>query len=411
MADVTDSLVCPVCNSKCLDEEMSLLCDGYCGTWHHAKCVNISVKNFNDIRKIEQLISWFCSDCDNKLKNHLAQTSVEKNLKDDFDKMQVNVIKALAALEKKINLIVNQGLKTKIVLNKLCNQSNELDFNQTRADMSDRFESSVCINEVGTPNKKQVLPSVAEIKVAVQTPSPNVPTGSGTVDLPTEPNEDVRENGNEILSNATCSRSGGLLTNVPTGSGTVDLPTEPNEDVRENGNEILSNSNATCSRSGGLLVSERNSIEPHKPTYSDVLKDSHSLRSIESRPKVIKSINDQRKSGVVIGTSQALNNLKSATRRSHFFVSRVSPEITSDDVLSYLSTKGLTDNECVVLNSRFNTYKSFKVGVPSNYESAILDPSFWPKGVLVRHFLPSQRSPRPAQNSFLGRTIYRTQRT
>lgn len=88
---------------------------------------------------------------------------------------------------------------------------------------------------------------------------------------------------------------------------------------------------------------------------------------------------------------------------SLIFVSRISPDTTSDILESFLGEKGINNIECTELKTRFNTYKSYKIGVPELFSDQILTPGFWPSGILVRPFIPSKRG---SSNSFLGRTVY-----
>lgn len=112
-------------------------------------------------------------------------------------------------------------------------------------------------------------------------------------------------------------------------------------------------------------------------------------------------------SDVIIGTCAEQTSLKPVGNQSLFFVSRVSPETTKEGLSKYLKEKGVEESECVDLSPRFRTYKSFKIAVPEQSSHRILDPGFWPTGVLVRIFLQKKRGPRSSP-SFLGRTVYRT---
>ncbi|XP_054290443.1 uncharacterized protein LOC129005527 [Macrosteles quadrilineatus] len=80
MADVKDVVECPVCDKRCLDNDRAIFCNGMCHSWHHAKCVNITVKKYSEIQKVEDFMKWFCPVCDVKLRNYISRTNAESEL-------------------------------------------------------------------------------------------------------------------------------------------------------------------------------------------------------------------------------------------------------------------------------------------------------------------------------------------
>lgn len=75
--------------------------------------------------------------------------------------------------------------------------------------------------------------------------------------------------------------------------------------------------------------------------------------------------------------------------------------MTKEDIDQYLA-EYCVNAECVELKTKFNSYKSFKVGVTHDIYSSILHADFWPSGTLVRKFV--QRS-RPIDNKVFTRTF------
>jgi hypothetical protein len=170
----------------------------------------------------------------------------------------------------------------------------------------------------------------------------------------------------------------------------------------DNGNEVAwkNKTNVNC-------VAKRETKKLTVP-FADIVKKtpkSNKLNSSKSSSNPGSRDNTKR-TEVIIGTSVTNDSLKSASQRSLLFVSRVSPNVTCEGVLSYISEKGISDVECTQLKTRYASYKSFKVSVPSSSEKDTLNPSFWPNGVLVRSFIPSKRETSGAP--FLGRTFHRT---
>jgi len=85
--------------------------------------------------------------------------------------------------------------------------------------------------------------------------------------------------------------------------------------------------------------------------------------------------------------------LPSVKKLSWIFVSRLHPNVVKDDIDAYLIGNGVTGHCCENVESRFSSYKSFKVGVNGEQKSKILDPDFWEEGILVKDFVPKRRRP------------------
>jgi hypothetical protein len=92
------------------------------------------------------------------------------------------------------------------------------------------------------------------------------------------------------------------------------------------------------------------------------------------------------------------------TNRPWIFLSRISTNETTESVLKYMNERNLNGVECVELNTRYNTYKSFRLGVTEDIENQLLDGSFWPAGALVRKFVPTRNFKAAHNRNFLGRS-------
>lgn len=74
------------------------------------------------------------------------------------------------------------------------------------------------------------------------------------------------------------------------------------------------------------------------------------------------------------------------------FVSRLTLELTPDQIKQYVKENAAVDCECEKLTIRKNRYfSSFKLGVPAENRDQILNAEFWPKGVTVNAFLNLRR--------------------
>lgn len=120
--------------------------------------------------------------------------------------------------------------------------------------------------------------------------------------------------------------------------------------------------------------------------------------------EVMNYANATRKSGnCIIGTklisSDKSCSIKTVERQSWLFVSRVHPDVGKDEVMTFLSGNGVESANCEKLETKFNSYSSFKIGIPFDKLDLVLSPDFWPSGVLIRKFI--SKSTRPVQSKFV----------
>ena len=58
----SDSFPCGTCHKKIPEHYKSVLCD-YCNYWVHICCNNISVKEYEELKKEPENVPWFCVKC------------------------------------------------------------------------------------------------------------------------------------------------------------------------------------------------------------------------------------------------------------------------------------------------------------------------------------------------------------
>lgn len=58
-----DSLECIECNNVIDEKDKVLRCGGFCDKSFHIKCVNVLVKEFNQIKQLKSKVHWFCDVC------------------------------------------------------------------------------------------------------------------------------------------------------------------------------------------------------------------------------------------------------------------------------------------------------------------------------------------------------------
>lgn len=83
--------------------------------------------------------------------------------------------------------------------------------------------------------------------------------------------------------------------------------------------------------------------------------------------------------------------LRVIPRKLHFFLSRLSPDTNSEDVVDFLK-QDFPEVECQPLEVKFpGKYASFKVTVDAQNGEKLLDASIWPSGALVAEFFQPRR--------------------
>ena len=106
--------------------------------------------------------------------------------------------------------------------------------------------------------------------------------------------------------------------------------------------------------------------------------------------------------GIRIGTGR--HTLKAATyakegRSADVFVTRLAPEVTTDDILRHLK-QNLSIEAKVDLVKATNNYSSFHINAKCQFPRKLIDTDLWPEGAIVRWW----RTPRPKAPSNV--TIY-----
>lgn len=117
-------------------------------------------------------------------------------------------------------------------------------------------------------------------------------------------------------------------------------------------------------------------------TESSAVTDSDGVNKYAAALKRNKPIIGTRKEELT-----AESNLKTVERKFVLFVSRIHPDVTKEGVEEYLTKAKIGGVECEKLNARYSSYNSFKVALPSAFVDTVLDPDFWPAGVLVKKFV------------------------
>lgn len=134
----------------------------------------------------------------------------------------------------------------------------------------------------------------------------------------------------------------------------------------------------------GLIGSADNVIK-HKPptiTMQAIQSTSGSKITAAKRPSPTES------SKFIIGSgNQKPTKISAAPIRKHsdIFVSRLDPHVTTEMLKTELFPT-LDDTTITQLTTKHPTYASFHIQLPLQNLNEVLEPSFWPEGVIVKRF-------------------------
>ena len=100
----------------------------------------------------------------------------------------------------------------------------------------------------------------------------------------------------------------------------------------------------------------------------------------------------------VVGTSANDNNeltgvkpkQQNVPQSTQMFITRLAPDTTVDKLELYLLNKLKVKADCYRLDTKYDTYASFKVTVRNKDFKSIMNSNAWPEHVLVRKFYTKQ---------------------
>ncbi|KAG8281966.1 hypothetical protein J6590_048083 [Homalodisca vitripennis] len=87
----------------------------------------------------------------------------------------------------------------------------------------------------------------------------------------------------------------------------------------------------------------------------------------------------------IIGTNVS-RKIKAVDKMKWLFISRLLPEVEKEDLVVFLRDCFGQDIVCTEWKTNYDTYKSFKIGLPECEVENALKPDVWPRGALVKMF-------------------------
>ncbi|KAK4876487.1 hypothetical protein RN001_012909 [Aquatica leii] len=169
-----------------------------------------------------------------------------------------------------------------------------------------------------------------------------------------------------------------------------------NKQNSSKGNNVKTNKNIdnqSCSLNTDASSNRKN-------TYSSVVMANDNSATVYAN--VNKPLNQEKKINDTLKTSKTSNlivygkndaaEILGIQKNSFFFLTRVQPKNEVDDVIKFLTKNNINVVSCVNLPTKYNTYKSFKVGIASTDTEKIMSQDLWGNNILLKPFQKRTRS-------------------
>lgn len=111
-----ENTLCGKCEIIVNNDENVLLCDGFCRSWFHAKCVGIDDESYRKISDLRDKVWYLCGACVRRIgntKSYVCDTDEYINL-DDLVGSLFKVVKDLS----NDNVLINKKLDEVSLINK-----------------------------------------------------------------------------------------------------------------------------------------------------------------------------------------------------------------------------------------------------------------------------------------------------
>lgn len=333
-----DNDLCGFCTSV-VPEHSGMLCDGDCNRWYHLSCVGLTDDDYLCINDMAEKVKWYCKNCEEKVNNFFAFYS--------FSDLRLDIGFLKDSIEK-----LTQAVK---------------DVADDNSRLKDTLLESVV--KKGSSTSKPITTPTAVLKNS----------GQRTVDETVYP------------SWSTVSRGRGRGYRGR-GFAAGSCATQPAKFVHSNPFDVL---NTIDNKSITESIPDFDSDEDLDITES-TSNQRYNKKNYNSKTSVRKT--NRPRPRVLIGSKDVNSKLKSVKKVSWVFVSRLDPTVKKTDVSDYLMDAGVRPSDCIELPTKYDSYKSFKVGIQEDLIKTVLFSDFWPEGTLVKEFVSPSRlfSRRPA---------------
>ncbi|KAK9876485.1 hypothetical protein WA026_012797 [Henosepilachna vigintioctopunctata] len=309
----------------------------------NARCEDISVDQFNELRTNSKLMNWFCGACSDV--DAIGENSVTEDMNNVNGLQEVSVNTVTNITKSELKIIIYEAVRkaSGILVNEI------LSFREIIFSINDRL--SKLTDELNTKNEN-ITPCMNGTYVEKSV--------TETCDL-------------QRLTGLRATGDVGVLDDPRSLA-----PVSP--DVPERKIEVGIGDGCDGPINGESSVSSLERKVRNKDGVPKVGVD------VSGRPVPLPNLNrsvsreNRSRSTLLVGTSRS-NRLRIAPKRalSYLPVSRLHPSIIVEDVLEFVG-QSISDVTCDKINSKQpNVYSSFKIALPSEHFQEVMCPSHCPK--------------------------------
>jgi len=341
---------CSVCNILITSEDFGLCCDGYCSQWFHPGCVNVEIDSYHQITRLSEHVKWYCETCGEKV-NKIITSALDV---DDLLSIRLNIEKVLKVVTKVVD--DNAVLKKRV---------------------------------------DEIYETTREVRLCHQDKQE-----TGGV-------KPAKPDGRAVLSSAVDERSKTTVPHSGTDGSKLSLSSDRrvNQEDDDHLKTVLPASQQSC-LSDADDDTNQPLAEESELSEAGLIINNRRWETVKSKGPRPRPSLKRKNAGPIIGTrALALDDttkLRAVVKKKWIFVSRLAVDVTVEDIKQYLGKAEITA-ECFELKTKYNTYKSFKVGVNAEHTDKLLDSDFWPVNTLVREFVIKANN-LVMSRTFLGKT-------
>lgn len=345
MTNNEDVALCGSCNKLVKNTDKAFLCDGICEIWYHAKCVKINNDMFEKCCLVSKHMKWICEPCELRLSTMRKHTvSVE-----DYFNLNELVGNLMGLVKTVINDNTTINNKLEFVCSAINNGSSPTCHRPTTI-----LQPTVEYEDVSNVTIPQPYAGTGTFSEALKNPSDKIPR--------------------PYMIGSVSTNNTVTIDHVHTELDNLSKVPNPEQETFSMNND--------SSDSGGewRLAGKRGKPRHTSHSVNKTYRPKHQEGSVP----LVKHPNNK----FVLGSCEESTNLKTVDRRDFLFVSRISPEYETDDMLNFLTeVRKCTNITVEKLTSRYpEAYSSFKVGFPSSFFKNAFSADFWPKGTFVNRF-------------------------
>lgn len=368
---------CFGCENTLSDEDKNykIICD-FCKNQYCTTCSKLTKSELYVTRLAKRTMLFSCKDCSPVAvvsKQQQLETSIPtldkrfQDLKADLERKLMDTVSVLKDSYKSTIADLIKDLGANIIGEIKMSGKQSRSSEPGISSMSRSLETTQTTKKISSKTSHQQVNKVQAISPQPNTDTPGVQQ-QGTEQ---QVNLHTLEKG---VAQASLKKYINLVTdNLSSTTSSTVLNCNSNEEKSSNSKSIPTSNEAD----GWTIVERKKTRIPNRPSNS-------------SRPEPLRGTKDN-----------STGLLRTAPKMAFLFVTGLSADVTSEDILEYLKENNLNHHcKCEKMYTKKEKYRSsFKLAVPVEKRQDYWCSTLWPQGVSINHFLNLQRQGRVSRSS------------